>query len=94
MPVKDIKLLDVDIKRMTKDPNPGIFIFPFFVRCVCGGGGGGGGRAVQGRAGQGEVLAGEWVQLFSYVTHCINLKVCSCPTDDNSVHILFLYFSV
>ena len=27
-----------------------------------------------GRAGHGEVLAGEWKQLFSYVTHCINLK--------------------
>ena len=35
------------------------------------GGGGGGGRAGQSRAGQG--LAGEWEQLFSYVTHCINL---------------------
>ena len=50
MPVKDIKLLDVDIKRMTKDPNPGIFIFPFFVRCVCVGGGGAG----QCREGQGK----------------------------------------
>ena len=34
-------------------------------------GGGGGGRA--GGKGQSEVLAGEWEQLFSYVTHCINL---------------------
>ena len=33
---------------------------------------GGGGRG-QDRIGQGEVLAGEWEQLFSYVTHCINL---------------------
>ena len=26
-----------------------------------------------GRAGQAEVSAGEWEQLFSHVTHCINL---------------------
>ena len=36
---------------MTKDPNPGFFIFPFF--CEVGGGGG-----AQGRTGQGEVSAG------------------------------------
>ena len=33
--------------------------------------GGGGGGAVHGRAGKG--LAGEWEQLFSNVTHCLNL---------------------
>ena len=58
---------------MTKDPNPGFFIFPFFVRCGGEGGMGRQGRAKQGRTGQGEVLAWEWEQLFSYVTHCINL---------------------
>ena len=36
----------VDIKRMTKDPNPGFFIFPF-LGGVCGGGGA---QAVQGMA--------------------------------------------
>ena len=65
----------VDIKKIKKNPNPGFFIFPLCV-CVCvcvcvvcGGEEGGGG----GRQGQGEVLAGEWEQLFSYVTYCINL---------------------
>ena len=52
---------------MTKNPNPGLFIFSFYCEMR---GGGGGGR--QGLAGQGEVLAREWEQLFSYVTHCIN----------------------
>ena len=45
-------------------------LFPFFVRW---GGGGGGGRGWQGLAWQEEVLTMEWEQLFSYVTHCINL---------------------
>ena len=31
------------------------------------------GREGQGMAGQAEVLAGEWEQLFTYVTHCIKL---------------------
>ena len=43
---------------MTKNQKPGLFL-PFFVRWW--------------GAGQGEVLAREWEQLFSYVTHCINL---------------------
>ena len=34
--------------------------------CVCEG-------CRQGRAGQGEVFSGEWEQLLSHVTHCINL---------------------
>ena len=38
---------------------------------VHGGGGGGGGMA-----GQGEVLAGEWEQLFSYVKHYIPNTYC------------------
>ena len=36
-------------------------------------GGGGSGEKVLGRAGQREVSAKEWEQLFSYMTHCINL---------------------
>ena len=45
------------------------------MRCVCARGGGGGaiGRTGQCKAEQGEMLAGEWEQLCSYVTHCINL---------------------
>ena len=50
---------------MTKNPNPGLFIFFLFCFCEVGRG--------QCLAGQGEVLAREWEQLFSYVTHCINL---------------------
>ena len=38
----------------------------FFPLCVCGGGGGGR------KARQGKMLAGDWEQLFSYVTHCLN----------------------
>ena len=46
----------MDIKKITKDTNPGFFYFSFFVRCVFVGGGGGGrqGRAGQGSAGQGK----------------------------------------
>ena len=55
----------VDINRMTKNPNPGFFLlFPFLFLW-----GGEGGRAWQGK----EVLERELEQLFSYVTHCINL---------------------
>ena len=60
---------------MTKNLNSGLFIFSFFVFEVgCGGGGGGaGGGGEKGLARQGEVLAREWAQLFSYVPNCINL---------------------
>ena len=44
---------------MTKDPNPGFFIFPFFVRLGGGGGGGSGQDRARGGVGRGE-------QLFSY----------------------------
>ena len=57
----------VDIKRNTKNPKSRlVFNFPF----LCMGLGLG---EAQGRSRKGEVLAGEWEQLFSYVTHCINL---------------------
>ena len=52
---------------MTKNPNQGLFIFILFVR--------GEGGGVHGLVGQGEVLAREWEQLFSYVTHCINIAL-------------------
>ena len=46
-----------------------------------GGGGGGGGRAWQGKGG--DVLAREWEQLFSCVTHCINLiHIALCFNED------------
>ena len=48
---------------MTKNPNSGFLFFSFRD--------GGGGS--QGKAAQGEVLAREWEQLLSYVTHCIDL---------------------
>ena len=53
---------------MTKDPNPGFFIFPFFVRL--GGGGGGGLRAGQGK---GRCRQGGAIIFICYVTHCTNL---------------------
>ena len=59
---------------MRNYPDLGILIF--FLVCVWGGGRkeeGGHGMAWHGRAGHGDVLAGEWKQLFSNVTHCINL---------------------
>ena len=55
----------VDFRRMTKNPNPGFFIFLFCEGWRGGQWGGGGGA--------GQMLKGEWKQLFSDVTHCINL---------------------
>ena len=57
---------EVEDTEMTKNQNLRCLVFPFFFFL-----GGGGGR--KSRTGQGEMLAGEWEQLFSYVTHSINL---------------------
>ena len=51
------------------------------------GGGAGGGREME----QGEGLAGEWEQLFSYVTHCINLIHIAINFHTNIPYVTWLY---
>ena len=60
---------------IAKNKKSAIFlIFPFVCVCVWWGGGAGGGASAKPvKARQGEVLAGEWEQLLSYVAHCVNL---------------------
>ena len=54
---------------MTKDPNPGFFIFPFF----CEVGGGGGLRAGQGKGRCRPGGGGGAIIFICYVTHCTKL---------------------
>ena len=63
----------VDIQRRTKNPNPRSFYFSFFVSE---------GEGRLGDCSAGEVLAGAWEQLFSYVTQCTGvLKFCPFAID-------------